>query len=67
MRRLFSHILTMATFGACSAAESKDEDIHDTQQKGTVSFQRRHSEALDIAVNSLHDSAHAELVDASTR
>lgn len=57
----------MATFGACSDAESKDEDIHDTQQKGTVSFQRRHSEALDIAVNSLHDSAHAELVDASTR
>ena len=67
MRRLFLCILTMATLGACSDAESKDEDIHDTQQKGTVSFQRRHSEALDIAVNSLPGSAHAELVDASTR
>ena len=58
----------MATLGACSDAESKDEDIHHTQQqKATVSFQRSKSEALDIAVNSLHDSAHAELVDASTR
>lgn len=66
MRRLFSHIPTIATFGACSAAESKDEDIHYTRQlKGTVSFQRRHSEALDIAVDSLPGSA--EFVDASTR
>ena len=66
MRRLFSHIPTIATFGACSAVESKDEDIHYTRQlKGTVSFQRRHSEALDIAVDCLPGSA--EFVDASTR
>ena len=57
MRRLFLCILTMATLSACSDAVSKDEDIHYTQQqKGTISFQRSKSEALDIAVDCLPGS-----------